>query len=153
MDKVMKNKRSLKLVTSLFRLRKKFIKISLLVILPDQVWCYIKRFLSCSKNYTCKFMQASSWHDKLFHFYFFFWIRKVRKGRGKITKVWVSRERKEKYAYSASSRLWLYLETHLEKSLQALWNKCSRFYLKMVPQYHIDAFIYSQVNHVLLLLL
>ena len=137
----------------LFRLRK-FAKFFLLVIYYlTKFCCNIKRFLSYSKNYTCKFMQASSWHDKLFHFYFFFWIRKVRKGRGKITKVWVSRERKEKYAYSASSRLWLYLETHLEKSLQALWNKCSQFYLKMVPQYHIDAFIYSQVNHVLLLLL
>ena len=100
MDKVMKNKRSLKLVTSLFRLRKKFIKISLLVILPDQVWCYIKRFLSYSKNYTCKFMQANSWHHKLFHFHLFFWIWKVWKGRGKITKNWISQEQKELFRWN-----------------------------------------------------
>ena len=30
-------------------------------ILSDQVWwCNIKRFLSYSKNYTCKFMQANA---------------------------------------------------------------------------------------------
>ena len=56
MDKVIKSKRGLELVTSR------------------------------SYNYTCKFMQANSWHHKLFHFHFFFWIWKKWKGRGKITK-------------------------------------------------------------------
>ena len=40
--------------------------------------------MSYSKSYTCKFMQASSWHRKLFHVHLFFWISKVWKGRGKI---------------------------------------------------------------------
>ena len=80
---------------SLFRLRNKFTKTSLLVyiiwpssyILSDPVWWFnIKRFLSYSKNYTCKFMEANSWHHKLFHFHLSFWIWKVWKGREKITK-------------------------------------------------------------------
>ena len=55
-------------------------------ILSDRVWwCNIKQFLSYSKNYTCKFMQANSWHHKLFHFHLSFWIWKVWKGREKIT--------------------------------------------------------------------
>ena len=71
-------------------------------ILSDQVWwCNIKRFLSYSKNYTCKFMQANSWH-KLFHFHLSFWIWKVWKGRGKITKAWISRERKELFRWNKS---------------------------------------------------
>ena len=57
-------------------------------IISDQVWyCTIKRFLSYSKNYTCKFMQANSWHHKLFHFHLSFWIW--------IVKTWISREWKE----------------------------------------------------------
>ena len=64
-------------------------------VLSDQVWwCNIKRFLSYSKNYICKFMQANLWH-KLFHFHLPFWIWTVWKGREKITKNWISRERKE----------------------------------------------------------
>ena len=34
-------------------------------VLSDQVWwCNIQWFLSSSKNYTCKFMQAHLWHYK-----------------------------------------------------------------------------------------
>ena len=63
-------------------------------ILSDQVWCRnIKLFLSYSKNYTGKFMQASSWHHKLFHFHLFIWIWKVWKGRGKITKEYLKNEK------------------------------------------------------------
>ena len=58
-------------------------------------WCNIKWLLSYSKNYSCKVMQASSWHHKLFHFHLFFWVWKVWKGRGKIRKIWVSWEQKE----------------------------------------------------------
>ena len=63
-------------------------------VLSDQVWwCNnIKWFLSYSKNYICKFVQANSWHHKLFHLRLPFWIWKVWKGRGKITKIWISRE-------------------------------------------------------------
>ena len=47
-------------------------------ILSDQVWwCNMKRSLSYSKYYTCKFMQANSLHHKLLHFHLFFWIWKV----------------------------------------------------------------------------
>ena len=56
-------------------------------ILSDQVWwCNVKKFLSYSKNYICKFMQANSWHHKLFHFHLSFWIWKVWKGRKKNYK-------------------------------------------------------------------
>ena len=94
---------------SLFRLRNKFTKTSLLVyiiwpssyILSDPVWWFnIKRFLSYSKNYTCKFMEANSWHHKLFHFHLSFWIWKVWKGREKITKIWISREREELFRWN-----------------------------------------------------
>ena len=51
-------------------------------VLPDQTWlCNKKRFLSYSKNYTCKFMLANSWHHKLFHFHLSFRIWKVWKGK------------------------------------------------------------------------
>ena len=75
---------------SLFRPWKKFRKIPLIIIyLSDQVWwCNVKLFLSYPKNYICKFMQVISWHHKLYHFHLPFWIWKVWKGRGKITKIW-----------------------------------------------------------------
>ena len=86
---------------SLFTLQNKFRKIPFLVILSYQVWWYnIKRFLGYSKNYICKFTQVHSWHHKLFHFHLFFWIRKVWKGRVKITKIWTSRERKELFRWN-----------------------------------------------------
>ena len=70
-------------------------------VLCDEVWwCNIKRFSSYSKNYVCKFMQANLWHYKLFHFHLRFWIWKVWKGRGKITKKWISRERKELFRWN-----------------------------------------------------
>ena len=51
-------------------------------ILPQQVWWHnIKQFLSYSKKDICKFIQANSWHNKLFHFHLFFWIWKVWKGK------------------------------------------------------------------------
>ena len=78
------------------------ISFQLLVIrlLPDQVWwCNVNQFLSYSKNYTCKFMHVNSRHHKLFHFHLLFWIYKVWKGRGKITKIWISWERKELFRW------------------------------------------------------
>ena len=47
--------------------------------------CNIKKFLSYSKNYICRFMKANSWH-KLFHFHLSFWFWKVWKGREKLQK-------------------------------------------------------------------
>ena len=70
---------------SLFRLRNKFRKIPLLVMYYLTKFD-IKRFLSYSKNYICKFMQANSWHHKFFHFHLPFWIWKVWRARGKILK-------------------------------------------------------------------
>ena len=68
---------------SLFRLRNKFRKKSFFsYILSDQVWwCNIKQLLSYFKNCICKFMQANSWHHKLFHFHLSFCIWKVWKGK------------------------------------------------------------------------
>ena len=65
-------------------------------VVSDQVWwCNIKRFLSYSKNYICKFLQASPWHHKLFYFHLSIWIWKVWKVKEKITKLWISQEQKE----------------------------------------------------------
>ena len=82
---------------SLFRLWSKFTKISLLVMYYLTMFdgVNIKRLLSYSKNYTCKFMQANSWHHKLFQFHLYFRIWEVWKGRGKITEIWISQEQKE----------------------------------------------------------
>ena len=67
--------------------------------LSDQVWwCNVK--LSYPKNYICKFIQVISWHRKLFHFQLPFWIWKVWKGREQITKIWISRERKELFRWN-----------------------------------------------------
>ena len=64
-------------------------------ILSDQVWWYnIKWFLSYSKNYICYFIEANSWHHKLFHFHLSFWIWKVWKRREKITKIWMKKGKK-----------------------------------------------------------
>ena len=82
MDKFLKNKSSLELVTSDSSGYKKQVDKNYFIsnILSDQVWWWlfmvgiIWQFLSYSKNYACKFMQASSWHHKLFHFDLSFWI-------------------------------------------------------------------------------
>ena len=81
MDKVIKNKRGLELVTcrsSGYETSSKNFFIS--YILYDQGWwCNTKQFLSYSKYCTCKFMQANSWHRKLFYFHLSLWIWKVWK--------------------------------------------------------------------------
>ena len=55
MNKVIKNKRGLELVTS------RSLKISPIhYVLSDQVWwCSVKQFLGYCKNYICKFMQVN----------------------------------------------------------------------------------------------
>ena len=90
-------KRGLELVTSHSSAFRKIQKhSSIRYILADQVWwCNVKQFLSYCRSFICKFMQVSSWHHKLFHFHLPFWIWKVWKGREKIAKNWICRERKE----------------------------------------------------------
>ena len=93
-EKIIKNKSGLELVTSLYSGYKTSFFIS--YVLTDQVWwCNIKCFLSYSKNYICKFMQTNLRDHKLFHFHLPFWIWKVWKGREKITEIWISWERKK----------------------------------------------------------
>ena len=65
---------------SLFRLQNKFRKVPLLVLYYLTKFDDVKQFLSYSKNYICKFMEANLWH-KLFHFHLPFWIWKVWKGK------------------------------------------------------------------------
>ena len=79
---------------SLFKLQNKFRKITLSVIY------FLTKFLSYSKYYICKFMQANSWHHKLFHFHLSFWIWKVWKGKEKITKIWISWGWKELFRWN-----------------------------------------------------
>ena len=105
MDKVIQNKRGLELVTSHtlgYKITKQVHKnVFISYVLSDLVWwCNIKCFLSYSKNYACKFMQANSWHHKLFHFHLSFRIWKVRKGKEKIQKILISWERKELFKWN-----------------------------------------------------
>ena len=108
MDKVTKNKRGLELVTSRNETTKQShngtfpqVQVNSCILFnsyltPHHIWkCNIKQFLSYSKNYICKFMQAKSWHQKLFHFHLSFWICKLWKGKEKITKIWICQERKD----------------------------------------------------------
>ena len=94
MHKVIKNSWGLELVTSHSSGFEQVQKNSFIsYIFSDQVWwCNKKQFLSCSKNYICKFMQGNSWHYKLFHFYLSFCTWKVCKGREKITKISISQQ-------------------------------------------------------------
>ena len=86
----------------LFRLRNKFRTIPLLLMyyLTKFYDVYVKRFLSYSKNYMCKIMQANSLHHKLFHSHLSFRIWKMWKGRVNITKSWTSWERKELFQWN-----------------------------------------------------
>ena len=87
MDKVIQNKRGLRLVTSPSSGYELSVEIFMHYISSDQVWWFnVKQFLSYSKNYICKLMQVNSWHHKLFHFHLSFWIWKVWKVREKIRK-------------------------------------------------------------------
>ena len=61
----------------LFRLRNKFRKIHFLLMHYLTKFVDVKQFLSYSKNYICKFIQANSWQYKLFHFHLSFWIWKL----------------------------------------------------------------------------
>ena len=78
MDKIIKNKSFLELVTSRSSGYKTSSENSFIsYVLSDQVWWYImKRFLSYTKNHIWKFMQANLWH-KLFYFHLSFWIWEV----------------------------------------------------------------------------
>ena len=105
-------------------------------ILSDQVWwCNIKWVLSYSKNYICKFMQANLWNHKLFHFRFPFWIWKVWTGREKITKVWISLERKKLFRWN---------KNHFSKFLKAQHLKKKKFDKKYRTQALITVVSSSQ---------
>ena len=79
--------------------------------------------MSYSKNYTWKFMQANSWHNKLFHFYLSFWIWKVWKGRGKITKNWISREQKELFRWNKKHSFTIFSQGVLFGEKIKIWQK------------------------------
>ena len=53
--------------------------------------CNIKKFLSYSKNYICRFMKANSW--QIIPLSFVLLILESVERKGKITKIWISWER------------------------------------------------------------
>ena len=55
----------------------------------------LKLFLSYSKNYIYRFMQANSWHHKLFHFHLLFESEKCGKEVKKLQKFEYPREQKD----------------------------------------------------------
>ena len=122
MDEIIKNKRGLELVIVRLQVMKQVHKnFFISYILPDQVWRFnIKQFLSYSKNCTWKLMQTNSWQHKLFHFHLSFWIWKVWKGRGKITKIWISRERKKLFRWNKNHFSQFLNGYHLVKKLK-IW--------------------------------
>ena len=80
--------------------------------------------MSYSKNYICKFMQII-WRHKLFHFHLFFWIWKVRKGRGKNTKF-ECLENKKSFLDEIKNifrSLWRALIWWKNKNLKKLWTQ------------------------------
>ena len=83
MDKFIKDKRGLELVTSPSSGHETSSENSFnRYILSDQFWrCNVKLLLSYPKNNICKYMQVISWHHKLFHFYLPFSIWKVWEGK------------------------------------------------------------------------
>ena len=64
-------------------------------------------------------MQASSWH-KLFHFHLLFWIWKVWKGRGKITKIWISQEWKELFQWN-KKHFWVFEGLSFGEIIKIWW--------------------------------
>ena len=95
-DKIFKNIKALELATSRssgYETSSEKFLYYLCIIWPSLMMQYEAVF-ELFQNYTCKFMQANSWHHKLFYFHLSFWIWKVWKGRSKSTKIWISRERK-----------------------------------------------------------
>ena len=103
MERISKNKRGLELVTSHSSVAKQVQKYCFICYtLPDQVWwCNVQQLLTYSKNYIFKFMQVNWWHHKLFHFLLSYWILKLWRGREKITKIWISGERRELFRWKA----------------------------------------------------
>ena len=98
--------------------------------------------MSYSKNYTRKFMQANSWHHKLFHLDLFFWIWKVWKGRGKTTKIWISREGTKLFKWNISvlkPKFSLSLPLSLPRNAKAL----QRILFKKFSVFMINFNLYS----------
>ena len=87
---------------SLFRPWKKFRKIHLFIYVAN-IWPSFMMYImyisfwwvipEIKSENLC--IQVNSWHHKLFHFHLSLWIWKVWKGTKRITKTWISRERKE----------------------------------------------------------
>ena len=120
-------------------------------VLPDQVWwCNINRFLSCSKNYICQFMQVNLWRHKLFQYHLPFWIWKVWKGRGKSTKIWISWDKKSlldkmKNIFHSFWRpiIWLENKTLTKNSGHKLSTLCqfSNHQIKLLCYFSFPSFI------------
>ena len=87
----------------LFSLWNKSTKISLLVVYYQTKFDVIQSDSWVNPKITpanlCKPIH-DAWRHKLFYFHLFFWIWKVWKGRGKITKIWISREWKEPFRWN-----------------------------------------------------
>ena len=94
---------------SLFKLQNKFRKIPLLVIYYLTMFDDIKLFFCYSKNYICKFMQANSWHQKLFHFHLSFWV----------WKAWKVREKRQKCEYLENEKS--LLEDEIKNIFHRFW--------------------------------
>ena len=82
---------------SLFRWSNKFKKISLLVVYYQTTF---DGAIQSSSWVIPKLTPANLCDHKLFHFHLFFWIWKVWKESGKITKTWISWEQKELFRWN-----------------------------------------------------
>ena len=120
MEKVIKSKRGLELATSRSSGYEPSSENSFICnILSDQVWwCNIRLLLSYFKNYICRFVQANSGYHKLFHFHLSFCIWRVWKVRKKITKIWISRERKELFRWNKKHFSEILKGYHLDTSFK-----------------------------------
>ena len=99
LSKVLKNLTLFSLLKeqSLFRLHSTFKKIPLLAMY------YLTEFdhIICKGLWViAKTKSTYSWHHKLFLFHLPIWIWKMWKAKEKITKIWISRERKELFRWN-----------------------------------------------------
>ena len=136
MDKNIKNKSGLELVTSRSSDHQTSSERFLysLYIIWQIWWCNIKQFFSYSKNYICKFMQVNLWHNELFHWHLSFWIWKVWKGREKITKIWISQERKKLFRWNKKHFSQFLKCYHLVKIADTSFNS-SYSYTTCIPRW------------------
>ena len=86
-------------------------------------------------------MQANWWQYKFFHFLLPFWIWKVWKGREKITKTWISWERKELFRWNEKHFHSFWKAIIWWKNKNLIKNSGQKLFNISIGRYHKDLLI------------